>query len=256
MTCVHTIEKSGRSPRRLAMGALALSLALLVAACILSPGKFTSTLDLKKDRSFRFVYQGELYFLSASDLAKKSKDGKEKADEARQMSTMMGGMDMDDPKVAAEFAHSLERQAGWRKVTYMGKGLFDVDYEISGTLTHDFTFPVIEGFPMANPFVRIILRQDGSARVDAPGFSSGASGGPLKAMANMGAMEKAKDAKQEAPEFPKMDGTFTLTTDGDILTNNTADGPAQVMNGAARQLFWPVNDRTAQEPTALIRLSD
>ena len=53
--------------------------------------------------------------------------------------------------------------------------------------------------------------------------------------------------------MPEMDGTFRIVTDGQILANNTDEGPrdgartARCSNGA-------VNQRTAAAPMALIQL--
>ena len=40
---------------------------LLLASCLLSPGKFVSSLDIRKDRSFTFAYQGEILLLDPSE---------------------------------------------------------------------------------------------------------------------------------------------------------------------------------------------
>ena len=45
---------------RLARLVVALAAPLLLASCFLSPGKFVSTLDIRKDRSFTFTYVGEI----------------------------------------------------------------------------------------------------------------------------------------------------------------------------------------------------
>lgn len=271
----------------LGMGAV-IALGLLLSACLLTPGKFTSTLDVRKDGRFTFTYLGELYFLSPdemSDKASKSEDATFQPDpctaddgatrdcssaeldqqmrqweereksrasgETAQMAAMFGGKNMDDPQTAQEFARSLERQQGWRRVTYKGKGLFDVDYAISGTLSHDFVFPVMEQFPIVTPFVQMSLRKDGSVRIDAPAFASGAAGGPLKSLGAMASSDPTK--KSKAPNFPKMDGTFTIISDGQILANNTDEGAQQT--AAGDRLLWKVNDKTAAAPTALIRLA-
>ena len=47
-------------------------------------------------------------------------------------------------------------------------------------------------------------------------------------------------------------GRFTLVTDGEILTNNSEDGPTP--NAAGRQLRWDVGSTSAKIPEALIRL--
>lgn len=265
------------------------ALAVLLSACLLTPGKFTSTLDLRKDGRFTFTYVGELYFLSSKEMSDKtgssdetfqpepcmsdngetrectsdeldqqSRDWEDRKKrrtetdkvEAAQMAAMFGARNLDDPQTAEEFARSLERQQGWKRVTYKGNGLFDVDYAISGTLSHDFVFPVMEQFPIATPFVQVIQRKDGSVRINAPAFAQGAAGGPLK---GLGAMASSSSDQRAAHNFPKMDGTFSIVSDAQILANNTDEGPEQTAGG--NRLLWKVNDKTTAAPTALIRLS-
>ncbi len=133
-------------------GAIA-ALRLLLAACMLDARQIRLEPDLGKDGRFSFAYKGEIHFVSPSQLDEKKEGGEDKPDakpagkdaEAAQMEAMMGGMNLSDPKNAEEFARKLARQNGWRSVKSMGDGRFDVDYAISGTLTHDFTFPVIDG---------------------------------------------------------------------------------------------------------------
>ena len=163
---------------------------------------------------------------------------------------MLGGIDPSDPKAAEEFAQRLRRQQGWRKVEYKGEGLYVVDFAISGRLDHDFSFPVIERFPSANPFVQAVLRADGSIRIDAPGFAPQAAGEPYR-----GFMQSAmlSEGKQNVPRFPELEGTFTIRTDGEIVTNNTEEGPKPGTSG--QELVWTVNVRTPAAPTALIRLN-
>lgn len=255
----RTIENERTSVgKRLTAGLTVAALGLLLAACILMPGRFTSSLDLRKDGHFSFAYKGEIHFVSPSDLDDDKGDGAKsprKEQEQEQMKAMIGGADLSDPKAAEEFARKLMRQHGWKSVKSMGKGRFDVDYAVTGTLTHDFTFPVIDDFPQANPFVQVILRGDGSARVNAPAFSSGASGSPLRNLARMGAMDASEDGakKDKGPQLPVLDGTFAITTDGAILANNTEEGPQAGATGSV--LNWTVNDSTASAPSALISLT-
>lgn len=57
--------------------------------------------------------------------------------------------------------------------------------------------------------------------------------------------------------MPVLDGVLTIVTDGEILANNTDEGPTAVPNGMAnaRALVWKVNARTREAPTALIRIT-
>jgi hypothetical protein len=70
-------------------------------------------------------------------------------------------------------------------------------------------------------------------------------------MAAMAADEKSE--KAGGGGMPVLDGVLTLTTDGEILANNTDEGPAASASG--KLLQWKVNDRTKEAPTALVRIN-
>lgn len=284
--------------RRLGLAGLVAGLSLLLAACLISPGKFTSTLDLRKDGRFAYTYNGEIFMLGLSKLAEmgaKSKSetkfepapcftdnsamdertcskaeldeqkanweedrkaavAKDKKD-AEMMRAMLGGIDPTNPKAAEELADRLRRQAGWKSVTYKGDGMFVVDFAMAGRLDHDFIFPTIERFPMANAFVILNRRADGAIRLDAPGFGPAGNGGGMNnfaQLAAMGAAMNGKDGDGGMPALPALEGTLTLTTDGQILANNTDEGPAAVPGG--QKLEWKITQRTTSAPTALIKL--
>lgn len=191
---------------------------------------------------------------------RKASKAQEDAQNRKMMQSMMGGIDPDDPKAAEAFAQRLARQQGFASVVSRGQGKFEVDYSISGRLDHDFTFPTIERLPMVMPFVSLIRRADGSVRVDAPAFSTAAANPVMPGLGAMaGAMGEMKmgskpGAKPGAGGPPIAEGTFTLRTDGQILANNTDEGPqAEAASGLTR-LDWKVDARTATAPTALIKL--
>lgn len=279
--------------RRLGAAALLVTLALALSACLLTPGRFTSALDLRRDGRFTFTYAGEIHMLALSKLAqmgnkartfepepcftdtmdkracttaeiaeqKKRFDerAKERAAEERrqadQAKSVLGGIDPSDPRAAEELATRLRRQAGWKSVVYKGDGLFVVDYALSGRLDHDFVFPTMERMAMVSAFVQVSRHQDGTLRIDAPGFgaASGAGNPFLAMMSGLAAANAGGEAKQEAPVPPVFEGTFTLTTDATVLANNTDEGPQP--DPAGQKLTWAVNVRNAQ-PTALIRLGN
>ena len=164
------------------------------------------------------------------------------------IAAMMGGLNAGDPNAAAAMADAMRRQAGWHKVVYKGNGVFDVDFDIAGRLDHDFTFPTLEHSPMITPLVTVIRRTDGSVRVDAPGFAPG-----LGSLAALGAAFPGGAGKAQGPlkGVPPMDGTFAVTTDGVILTNNTEEGPSAL--AGAQRLGWHVAAGRAAAPSALIR---
>lgn len=191
--------------------------------------------------------------------------GKKKED-AEFARALLGGIDPASPKAAEELADRLRRQAGWKSVVYKGDGLFVVDFAISGRLDHDFAFPTIEKMPMANAFVALNRRNDGSIRIDAPGFGPASNGGGMSNFAQLAAMgaamDKAKDdkggAKNDAtnddgtPKFPVPEGTLVLTTDAQILANNTDEGPRA--DPAGQRLEWVINPRNPNAPTALVKV--
>lgn len=283
--------------RRVRGAAMCAGAALLLVGCFLSPGKFDSTLDLRKDGRFTFTYKGEIYMLGLSRLAEigaaadndefveticfeeetyaerpcsegeleqqrsdwEARRVADKEEDERNMKmagVMFGGLDPSDPKAAEDLAKRLSRQKGWNNVTYKGDGLYEVDFSISSTMTHDFVFPTIEGFMMSNGFVNAAVRTDNVVRIDAPAFSTQATstGAPSGNMLQLAALA-GDDKGGKNPAFvPELGGTFTITTDGAILANNTDEGPVAVPGG--QQLSWAITTRTTAAPMALIRLGN
>jgi hypothetical protein len=288
--------------RRAVVPALA---CLALTGCFLQPGKFDSTLNLRKDGSFTFAYKGQVYLLALSkmadmamkadaandkfvadscyddDLNERTCTGDElaeqkstwesarsskKAEDARNaemMRAMLGGIDPADPEAAKELADRLRHQAGWRGVNYAGNGLFEVDFFLASKITHDFVFPTIERFPMANAFVLANRRADNSVRIEATAFTGqsatnpmqGALGGMLGAAAAAEAAKKGETTPTDALSLgiPEIDGTFRIVTDGEILANNTDEGPQAGAGGKVLQ--WRVTRRTTAAPMALVRLA-
>ena len=288
--------------------ALLAGFALALSGCFMSPGKFTSELALTGPDSFTFSYDGEIFFLGLSKLAQmgagmeesftlsecyddetfESRDCtpeeeaeqraeweagaveriEKKKNDAKQMAALMGGIDPSDPKAADELVKLLQRQKGWERAIHKGDGLFEVSYRVSGTLGHDFLFPMIEGFPPTNPFVQMIQRKGGQVRINARGFAAqnadagmGGMGammgmGSLAGLAAMGAADETEanggDA-QAIPGVPVIDGTFTVRAAAGmrILANNTDEGPEAGTDGS-EVLTWQISPRTTQAPTALI----
>jgi hypothetical protein len=276
---------------------------LALTGCFLQPGKFDSTLDLRKDGSFTFAYKGQIYMLALSKIAdiagkaeanaeftpetcydddlnehkctaeelaeqkrtweeQKANKAKEDKNNAEMLRAMLGGIDPADPEAAKEMADRLRHQAGWRSVNYVGDGLFEVDFSLSSKITHDFAFPVIERFPMSNTFVMATRRADNSVRIEAAAFTGqsatnpmqGAMGGMLGAAAASDAAKNGDVTKDSASlGIPDIDGTFRIVTDGDILANNTDQGPQAGAGGKVLQ--WRITKRTTAAPMALVRLA-
>ena len=242
---------------------------LLLTGCLWGPGKFNSGLTLRKDGSFVLDYRGEIVLQLPPDedtspwtdaKAKCTDAGKarpctkaeiadqraaydKKRADAEQMAKVFGLPGLDDESNRA-FAAKLSKYAGWRSVTYRGRGVFDVDYHFEGRATQDFLFPALPDNNLIIPFVALRRRTDGSVLVTAPAFTGGA--GPMGPAA-AGAGDMAKGGPVSHAE-----GRFTIVTDGEILTNNSEDGPAP--HAIGRQLHWDVSAASNKIPEALIRL--
>ena len=168
-----------------------------------------------------------------------------KREEADQMAKMFGIPGTDDES-NKRFAANLMKYAGWRSVTYKGKGLFDVDYHFEGRLTQDYAFPMMPDSDLLIPFIMLRRRADGSVMVAAPALTGGK--GPFGARARaMGLPDKGSDGPSSRAE-----GRFTVVTDGEILTNNSEDGPAP--HAAGRQVHWDVGLGSDKVPEMLVRL--
>ncbi|WP_205481066.1 hypothetical protein [Sphingomonas arenae] len=283
---------------------------LLLTGCLWGPGKFDSTLTLKRDGSFMLAYKGEIMLQRPDELdgprrtepqpwsdefarctkgahldqptppvatvmvppppiavervdgdtrpctkaeiaEQKARWEKSEADrvarkkqEAEEMAKVLGLPGLDDESNRA-FAAKLTKYAGWRSVTYKGRGVFDVDYLMSGTSRQDFLFPAMPDNDMVMPFVALRRRADGSVQVSAPMFA-GQPG--MFGRAAMLGMSKGSDRGMPT----KAQGKFTIVTDGEILTNNSEDGPSASPGG--RSLVWDVTPETKKIPEALIRL--
>lgn len=278
--------------RAAAAMAFAAVASLALSACILSPGMFDATLDLRRDGRFTFSYNGQIYLLALSKLAEMSahadddfvasacwdddlnerecseeeiaeqratweagaEQRKARAEqEAATMRQMFGGIDPADPKAAEELAARLRRQEGWKRVDYRGDGLFEVEFSLAGTLGYDFVFPTFERFPLTNTFVVANVRQGRAVRIEAPGFAAQAGASPFQSMvAGMAAAGASATSGEAMPQLPEMEGTFRIVTDGQVLANNTDEGPRTAPEGQV--LEWRVNKRTETAPLALIQL--
>lgn len=279
--------------RRLAAAGLAVMLSLAVAACFVMPGKFAATLDLRKDGTFTYTYKGEMLVIGLTKFAemvmapkkpapfeaapcykdddeterdctkaelaqqKADHDAEQKKKAAKEAEDLelfkkaFGGIDPNDPKAAEEIAVRMRGQHGWKSVVYKGNGTYEVDIAISGRMDHDFTFPTIERMPGVTAFLVANRRANGEVRIDSPLMQAAALTTPMGNAAQT--VMQAKMPAGDIPDFPMAAGTFTLTTDGVILANNTEKGPTVVPTG--KQLSWDVSGHNPIAPYALIGLA-
>jgi hypothetical protein len=215
---------------------LAMLLPLLLWSCALVPGKFVSTLQIDADRSFAFTYQGEVH---AVDLptgmaglrnmtpAKEAKDAAKAAEARAQAQRKWGAL-----------AAALSKEAGYRSVEHLGEGRFRIDYAARGTLNHPFLFPFSGDAEVVLPFVAIELRGRDRVRVKAPGFAADTSGRGVPDMGSVGS---------------KLDGSFTLTTTAEIISQNSEDGASE--SGTSRTISWRATPATKDAPLAMLRVA-
>ena len=248
---------------------IALTAPLLLTGCLWGPGKFASDLTLRKDGSFILDYRGEIILENAEEMARKqwqpgmahctgqdaqarpcsaselveqknAYEAKQRSDEEAAKSFGIPGT--DDASNRA-FAAKLMKYAGWRSVTYRGKGIFDVDYHQEGRLTQDFVFPLMPESNVVIPFIAIRRRADGAVLVTAPALTGG--------MNMFGPMAQQMGGDKSSPPS-RAEGRFTVHTDGQILTNNSEDGPAADPLG--RQIHWEISPAAGKAPETLVQL--
>ena len=180
------------------------------------------------------------------ETAKKAREDKAKKD-AAQFGAVFGYTPGDDA-ANKRLAATIMKLDGWKSVIYKGEGVFEVDYAITGRLDHDFVFPLLPQSDLVFPFVTVKRQANGTVRMSAPALI----GGGIKALAARLQGIGAAMSDKEIPKSAKTKGTFTVTTDGEILTNNTEDGASKVPMG--RQLLWDIGPESEKVPEALVRL--
>lgn len=238
---------------------LALVAPLLLAGCLLIPGKFESQLRLMNDGTYSFTYNGQMQ-LAEGDKPKAAPSGmtyddsnaNRNTDEEQQnaaMRSVFGGAVPGDDEGLKRFATQLAKYDGWNKVEYMGDNLFEVEYAVSGTFDRMFAFPTIPGATMQFPFVQILRRSGGEIEVLTPAMA-----GPGGLASAMGPMPMGGSSGQS--KVQPIDGTFTIVTDGDVLSNNTEDGLA--ISGATKSMRWKVDGSSGPEgsPRAIVKLAN
>lgn len=246
---------------------LALMLApLLLGSCLLAPTRFTATLDVRADRSFTFAYAGEVYVprIDRNALANEM-GGSDDPDQDEQNWQQDGdgpaallniaakeddfsaddADDGDDDARMAAIAEALSREYGYRSARYLGQHRFAIDYRISGRLNHGFVFPFNPDAQAIIPFLTIELRGADRVRIRAPAFANDDAG-----LAGMSGITGSAD---DTPGT-MLDGTFTITTDAAIVSQNQEDG-AQAQPDGAKRIVWKVTPTTRDAPMAVLRLT-
>ena len=224
--------------------------ALVLSSCILSPGKFVSTLHIAKDRSFTFTYVGEVILLDpASAMQQGMQEGMAAAASGEEGDVAANAVDAapatpvapaaETAQQIAEgkaIAEALSKEVGYRSVEYLGKNKFRVDYVMTGRLDRGFAYPINLDAKSIIPWVVVEVRTDRTARVKAMAF-----GDPDEGMG--GAGKPANEEKERS-------GTFTFTTDAELVMQNNEEGMAP---GPGTRVVWKVTPTSKTVPTAVVR---
>lgn len=234
----------GDRVRALVLAAIA---PLILMGCVLVPGKFVSTLHLAADRSFAFTYQGEVIAIDlAGEMAKIGASMAEDADADTDGISLdeiaFQESDSADEKAKADakfraVADALRKEPGYKSVEYKGDGLFAIDYAASGSLTHGFVYPYNIDAEVIFPFVVIELRGRDQIRVKAPAFGDSETPG------GMGGSDTSND---------RLDGTFTLTTDAEVVSQNNEDGVTS--EGTREKIVWKATPLSKDAPMAVLKV--
>ena len=210
---------------RLARLGFLLAVPFLLASCLLTPGRFTSTLDIRKDRGFTFTYAGEAILVEPTSEEEKKDPKPPTADEVAKRRGI---------------AEALAREVGYRSAEYLGGNKYRIDYAIEGRLDRGFVFP-FNGDAMAIiPWLAIEVRKDGTARVKASAFGKEST----EATTMPSPTDNANAERQ---------GSFTLTTDAELLMQNNEGGTAP---GPETKVVWTVTPTSTTVPTAVVRFAN
>ncbi len=248
---------------RLKAVAFALMAPLVLASCLFVPGKFDSALTIHADRTFTFAYKGEVMAVDLQSFmgkamqmgmeeAAKEKSGKKaKAPEKEPDFTLTPEEKAKQDETFRKLAVEVAKEAGYRSVEYRGNGMFWVDYQISGVLDHGFVFPYNLDNQMIMPWIAVELRGKDLIRVKAPGYVRMSGGGNgMGNMGDMSALAMMPGGMGEA--FTRLQGTFTLTTDAELVSQNNEEGA--VTTGKDKVITWKTDTTTTDAPMASIRV--
>jgi hypothetical protein len=272
--------KSGIGRIALALGAL-----LLLAGCLVTPGKFTSTLDIRADRSFTFTYKGEVIALdmdkamqgeSTPDLGDDDDDASEtpsglmlpvafagaQGASGAQGTTGQGKAGRNAPKGGTEAApeadfsdmqddpakmEAIAAALSKEKGFRVARYLGDHKFEIDYAITGtlDHSFVFPFNIDAQLVFPFIAIELRGDDRIRMK-----APGYANESSKSHGAMAGMGGRKSDASA--QLDGSFTLTSAAPIISQNQEDGPTTLPDGR-QQLRWKVNSLTTEAPMAVIR---
>ena len=216
----------------------------LLSSCYLVPGIFDATLVILRDGNFTYRYSGEIVFADIehppendwNDKNAKCFDyveatqrsctpteikeqrvsyeadqamSRERAAEASELT----GFDAYDSAANQKFASELMHYDGWKNVVYKGRGVFAVEYEISGMLDRSYVFPTIPNAQVIVPFLSINPSKYGVVNIAAPGLVAGSA-------KNIVMRQLPKSDEKDLHFWSRINGNFKLTTDAELSFYN------------------------------------
>lgn len=219
---------------------------LMLSGCLFTPGKFTSAMDIRKDGAFSFSYVGEIIVADPADkMPDAQTDSGDAADTGKaQPASKPVSKDKQMAEKMRALVDTLSKERGFRSVRYVGGTKLSVDYRINGRLDHSFVFPFNIDAKAIIPFVAVEVRADGKVRMLAPGFGND---NEQSAAVPMGGLGGGDDGAKER------DGTFTLTTDAEIVSQNQEDGPTDTPQG--KRIVWKITPLTRAAPMMVLKLA-
>jgi hypothetical protein len=183
---------------------------------------------------------------NAGQAERVAQQAKQKAEQEKILQ-LYGGMNFDDAEMVARFTREVEKLAGYHKIEHLGDGVFMVDYSTSGRLADGYAFPVFPSVSVGAPMLFATRLDDGSLSVVAPAFRVIPE--DKKSTADAGDNQGGPNAKKAIP----VKGSFTLTTDAQILMSNSKS--SAVASGALKTLRWDIGPGPSEAPKALLKLA-
>ncbi|WP_336958156.1 hypothetical protein [Sphingobium aquiterrae] len=266
--------------------ALALGAVLLLAGCLVTPGKFASTLDIRADRSFTFTYKGEVIALDmdkamkggdapdagpdlgndagAKDMpsalmqpialagAQESKGGQGKpepkggSDQAAANAPADSDADFSDMQDETTKMNAIATALSKEKGFKLARYLGNHKFEIDYAITGTLDHGFVFPFNIDAQLVFPFIAIELRGDDRIRVKAPGYANEANKSQGAMAGMGKAPDAAAQ------LDGIFTLTSAAPIVSQNQEDG-ARTLPDGRRQIVWKVNNLTTDAPMAVIR---
>ncbi len=189
---------------------LLLLLSLTLSSCMF-PEEFESEVTINQDGTFVFAYDGVLTFVIA------------RAEEVKK-----GGLSPQAEKKIKELEEEIKKDAGFKKVDYIGHSQFKVLYQKEGSLDKPFYFV--------------------SREIDL--FTITPKDGGLVELKGMALREK--DIRELESINLTIDGELTVNTDGEVIEHNANSTPS--LFGLMGGYSWEIKSLSDPQPSIIIKI--